>query len=1025
MRRFIGPVLTVAVLLAAAPAHAFDQGSLVNASGPLGLPGLGQFIPSTANGSFAGGQGNAVSADGRYIVFLSDSDALLDPGQAASVSQGVFRRDTINNVTELVSLGPDGAPVSEGGVQSASISADGDRVAFATRAALVPADGNSELDVYVRDISDGTTVLASFVNGGGATGTGQLTDPSISGSGQFVVFASPAADLVAGDTNGSTDAFRTCLDGPCAGTTVRVSLSATDAQLDAGSFVTRPSISSTGSLVSFETNHADADGVDGGGPDNDASADIYVRNVVLGTTELVSRADGVAGTKASTGALFARISAEGDQVAFVSPAGDLDGAAEPGGDLDRDAFVRNLTTKQTDRATLSGAATQLNGDAGSVFVQTVADKVLVAFSHPTGIRVRNVTDATLTGPLYGTGPAALAGLAPDAQTTVAATNDPDLSPDDDDDFDNVFSRSTLASGVRLISRATGAQALPRGPGRSALSFGRQLSASGRYVAFTSEADALLPGEVRSDAQQIFVRDLLTGEVTLVSRTGAAGAPGNDDSESPQISADGRRVLFQTRATNLVEALTGQQIVLRDLDAATTTLVSAGPGGVPADSNGGGRPFLSSDGQVAAYTSSSDNLGFGPIANAQVIVRDLRSGTQILASSISGIQGDGSSDLPSLDADGSRVAFSTSSDNLDGNPDVDNQTVIVKDLVDNSIRVASLDAAGVKLPGGGSEPTLDDAGTRVAFNSGDKLDPQDALGTDVAVRDLAAATTTRVSRRPDGGEPSSLSLFSSLSPDGRFVTFISGAPDIAADVVAGPGRSGVYLADLQTGTLTLASRRADGALIGVGGQSGDVSAGGRCVAFPSSSRNVFADAPGVFDFSNVLVKAATGACPVVAVAPAPTPSVTPTPSPTPVVDRTKPVVSAVSVTNKRFRRSSKATAVSAQRRRAAAKQGTTFRLRLSEAATLRIVLERKETGRRVGKSCRKATRALRRRKACTRYVAKGTLTRKLTAGTKRIAFSGRVGRRAIPLGIYRARLVATDAAKNRSTERRVAFTVVRR
>ena len=144
----------------------------------------------------------------------------------------------------------------------------------------------------------------------------------------------------------------------------------------------------------------------------------------------------------------------------------------------------------------------------------------------------------------------------------------------------------------------------------------------------------------------------------------------------------------------------------------------------------------------------------------------------------------------------------------------------------------------------------------------------------------------------------------------------------------------------------------------------------------------------------------------------------------MVDRTAPVISALSVTNKRFRRSSKATAVSAQRRRAA-KQGTTFRFRLSEAATVRLVLERKERGRRVGSSCRKATARLRRRPVCTRYVSKGTLTRKLTAGAKTIAFSGRVGRKAVPLGSYRARLVATDAAGNRSTERRITFTVVRR
>jgi len=1030
MRRLLTPALVAFLALPASGAQAFDQGSLVNASGPLGLPGLGQIIPSTAGISVTGSQGNVVTADGRYVVFTSDSDALLTPEQAVTVPNGIFLRDLQAGTTELVSLKPDGQPIVDPSVGSPSISADGDRIAFITDAALVPSDGNGGGDLYVRDRSSAITFLASSKQGDDTTGTGNVEDAAISGNGSYVVYRSSASDLVSGDTNDSADAFRGCIAQLCLGdTTLRVSVDSSEAQLDAGSFVARPSISSDGTKIAFETNHEDADGADPG-PDNDNNADIYLRDVTAGTTELVSRADGAAGAKASTDGLFARISAEGDNVAFTSTARDLEGA-ESLGDDDRDVFVRHLLSDQTSRITLTDDESQMSGDASVALPQTVAGDLIVAFTHDGAVYLRNVSLGTLDGPLFGTGGSSLDGLADDTETIVASSSDPDLSPDDDDDFANVYARPTLAQGPRLVSRPTGTAALPRGPGRSSLDIGRQLSADGRYVAFKSEADALLPGELRSRNDQVVVRDLITGDVTLVSRAGAGGAPGNADSEAPQISADGRRVLFQTRATNLVEGLTGQQVLLRDLDTGTTTLVSAGPGGAAAEGIGASRPALSSDGQVAAYTSASDNLGLGALATTQVIVRDLRTGVQQLGSATTaGTPGDDVSDLPTLDGDGSRVAFTTYADNIDGDPDADTGIVIVKDLVDASVRVASLDASGAKLPTGGFQPSLDDAGTRVAFGAQNKLDPldgvPDGLGVDVAVRDLSTATTTRVSRRADGGEPNAPSSVGTLSRDGRYVVFTSSATDLAADALTPADAIGVYLADLQTGAVQLAGRRADGTVVAAGGTSPDVSTGGRCVALESSARNVFADSAGFYDFGNVLVKAATGACPLVAASGA-TP--TPTPTPTPIAlpgDSTKPTISALTMTNKRFRRSSRATAVSsATKRRAAAKLGTAFRFRLSEAATVRIVLERKESGRRVGKVCRKATANLRKRRACTRYVVKGTLTRKLAAGSRSVAFSGRVGRKAVPLGAYRARLVATDAARNRSAERRIAFTIVRR
>jgi hypothetical protein len=91
----------------------------------------------------------------------------------------------------------------------------------------------------------------------------------------------------------------------------------------------------------------------------------------------------------------------------------------------------------------------------------------------------------------------------------------------------------------------------------------------------------------------------------------------------------------------------------------------------------------------------------------------------------------------------------------------------------------------------------------------------------------------------------------------------------------------------------------------------------------------------------------------------------------------------------------------------------------------LSIERRTTGRKVGSRCLKDSRSRRKRRKCTRYVAAGTLTRAGRQGKNKLAFSGRVGRKALPPGVYRANLSAVDVAGNTSTKRTVAFKVVPR
>jgi hypothetical protein len=111
--------------------------------------------------------------------------------------------------------------------------------------------------------------------------------------------------------------------------------------------------------------------------------------------------------------------------------------------------------------------------------------------------------------------------------------------------------------------------------------------------------------------------------------------------------------------------------------------------------------------------------------------------------------------------------------------------------------------------------------------------------------------------------------------------------------------------------------------------------------------------------------------------------------------------------------------------ARAKRGTTIRYSLSEAATLRIVIERAAAGKRKGRRCVKPTRALRRARPCTRWLKAGTLSRRVAQGRGSTKFTGRIGRKALRPGRHRFRLTARDADGAHSPTRTLAFRIVRR
>jgi hypothetical protein len=140
----------------------------------------------------------------------------------------------------------------------------------------------------------------------------------------------------------------------------------------------------------------------------------------------------------------------------------------------------------------------------------------------------------------------------------------------------------------------------------------------------------------------------------------------------------------------------------------------------------------------------------------------------------------------------------------------------------------------------------------------------------------------------------------------------------------------------------------------------------------------------------------------------------------VPDTVGPALGGTRLTNTAFAVTKKPTPVTAR-----TKRGTTFLYTLSEGATLTVTLQRRVAGRRKGARCVRPTRALRKAKRCNRYVAAGKLTRTQTmGGSYKLPFSGRVGSKALPVGNYRATLLATDPAGNKSMPMQLTFRIVR-
>ncbi len=338
-----------------------------------------------------------------------------------------------------------------------------------------------------------------------------------------------------------------------------------------------------------------------------------------------------------------------------------------------------------------------------------------------------------------------------------------------------------------------------------------MSGDGRYIVFTT-GDAF-PGDTNGSAD-VYLLDRVTQTTERIS-VGSDGAPGNAGSRAGSISQDGRFVAFQSGATNFASGLnTFLNVYVRDRALGTTTLVSAATDGTPADSTSFDAT-ISGNGRYVVFQSYAYNLVPPPAAvyGRNLFLRDLLTGVTTLVSVGTDGNGGNNDSFPAvITNDGRFIAFVSTATNLAPIYTYGAWNVFVRDTVAGTTELVSLSGAGGLVPNGvlPEVPAISADGRFVAFSSSNAY-VASASGSwgNVYLRDRVAGATELVSISSSGVPGNYYSSGQSISSDGRFVAFRSGASNLSGAIGDANGAIDAFVRDRVAGVTELVSSSVDG------------------------------------------------------------------------------------------------------------------------------------------------------------------------------------------------------------------------
>lgn len=825
-----------------------------------------------ANGSSAN---PSLSADGRYLAFTSDATDLVAGVTDANYTDDVFLFDRWSGGVRLVSHKAGAPLVAAGrGSSSARISTDGSRIAFASQA-LDLVTGQSDVpgtdDVFLYDVTADTLRLASHSVNGPTTTTNrpaQLDD--VSADGRRVAFSSDSTNLVIGqlDTNGDNDVF--VFDADTGGVAL-VSHVPGLALVAADGASSDARLSADGTRVAF-TSYAGnlVPGQSGGAFYN---RQVFLAEPATGGATLVSHQATAPSTAADGSSSNPRIDAAGATVAFVSWSGDLVAGAYLYGQnvyvFDRASGLNAVVSAAPGPIAIEGTLTGLSSDGRYVsyesygnpggFIDTNDTRDVFLYDRAAGLTLL-VSARAGTTDTTGNGASLDSVLSVDGTLTAFVTwaTDGVAGVVDTNDTRDVLAHAGGTS--TLVSRRD----LATPPGTALLAGSVQpgaVSDDGRFVAFVSVSHDIVPGMVDPDfnAPDVFLMDTLTRATVLVSHAPAAPLTGAGGAEAC-ISGDGRFVAFSSEA-RLVPGQTGAygQTFLYERATGLVNLVSHAAGTPTAGGNGYSIPLgVSRDGRYVLFDSLATDLVAGTNdANNyfDLFLYDRQADASVLVTHVAGSPSTTPSALffgdAALAADGDFVAYAHSATDLvagqnDTNSDSD---VFVYDRASGTTTLASHAASSATTTAsqGSRDVSISGDGAWVSFISGatdlvaGQVDPD--YTSDVFLFERASGANRLVSHA--AGSPTISANNSSdqavLSRDGKWLAFASYANDLVSGVSATVFGSDVYLYDRILDASTLVSHAAGLPLTTANAwsEAPSVSADGRQVAFESFATNLVA------------------------------------------------------------------------------------------------------------------------------------------------------------------------------------------
>lgn len=306
-----------------------------------------------------------------------------------------------------------------------------------------------------------------------------------------------------------------------------------------------------------------------------------------------------------------------------------------------------------------------------------------------------------------------------------------------------------------------------------------ISNDGRFVVFQSWADNLVANDTNRKSD-IFLKNLYSGDITRVS-VSSDGTQADGASKNSAISGDGRYVVFKSAATNLLTGKTCStwSIYIHDTATGKTEIVSVSSGGKHANAPSC-NPTISVCGRYVAFESSATNLAANTLGKNHIYVHDRARGeTRVVSVNSNGARANAASYNPEISGNGRFVVFESRATNLSPAVNTHRRHIYLHNLFTRTTTIVSQSSRFRPANNHSRNPAISEDGRFIVFQSlANNLVPNDTNSVDdIFIHEHSIGETTRISLNTDGEETNRPSLFPSISANGRYIAFYSSSTNI--------------------------------------------------------------------------------------------------------------------------------------------------------------------------------------------------------------------------------------------------------